>query len=176
MRQNKILIAGSILLIFYILLCSCQKFDNHKINIYDTKDATVFSVAGDTLPSFKYAKLKRKLQPAKQIINGKLQVNRDSLLSVYLEDNINCPNYCEGVFQYTILLFINEKGKIDEVIFEEDKYDSEILQSLITKALKKIQFEPATINSKSIPVNVTVNVLVDLYNYPSKIRQALLKE
>jgi hypothetical protein len=164
------------LFILFIILCSCCKFDNRKTRICDTKDTTVFYVAVDTLPSFKYAKLDRKLQPAKQIINGKLQISRDSLLSVYLEDNVYFPNYCEGIFQYTILLYINETGKVDKVTFNENRYNSEILQKLVTEALKKIQFKPAVKNNKNVSINITVNVLIDLYNYPSKIRQALLKE
>lgn len=176
MRQYRILTTGSILFILYVFLCSCSKFDNRKIRTCDTKDTTGFLVAVDTFPSFRYANLERKLQPAKQIINGKLQVSRDSLLSVYLEDNVHCQNYCEGIFQYTILLNINETGKIENVAFEENKYNSEILQNLITEALKNIQFEPALKNNKNVSIVITVNVLIDLYNYPSKIRQALLNE
>lgn len=162
--------------ILYLLFCSCSKFDNRKIKINNTKDTTVFLAVVDTFPSFRYANLERKLQPAKQIINGKLQVVRDSLLSVYLEDNVHCPNYCEGIFQYNILLNINETGKIENVAFEENKHNSEILQNLITEALKKIQFEPAVKNNKNVSIVITLNVLIDLYNYPSKIRQALLNE
>lgn len=173
MRQYKIIITSSILFILYLLLCSCSKFDNRKLK---TDDTNVVSDDIDTFPSFRYSNLERKIQPAKQIINGKLHVGRDSLLSIYLEDNVHCPNYCEGIFQYNILLDINETGKIDSVSFEEDKYNSEILHNLIIQALKKIQFEPAVKNNKNISIVITVNVLIDLYNYPSKIRLALLKE
>jgi hypothetical protein len=143
--------------------------------MHDTPKDTTFLLI-DTLPSFNYVGLHRTIEPAKQMVNGKLQFCRDSLLSVYLEDNIHCSNSCEGIFQYTIQLEIDETGKLNAVIFEADKYNSNTLQNLVKEALQKICFSPAIKDKKNVSVKISVNVLIDLYNYPSEIRKALIKE
>jgi len=174
-RGNKILIVGNILFFSVaciIFLCS-YKYDNCKIQMFDSsKDTVVFPIV-DTFPNFEYLGLHRTIQPAKQIINGELRLCRDSLLSVYLEDNVY-SNYCEGVFQYIIQLDISETGKINKVTFGEDNMCKlEILQNLITEALKQIHFKPAIKDNKNVSVKITVKVLIDLYNPTSDIKKSL---
>lgn len=130
----------------------------------------------DKLPIFKYEGIVRHIQPSKQLIGNSLNSFRDSLLSVYLEDNIKCPNYCEGIFQYTLQLFVNKQGFICEIMFIEDNNDSEILQNQIKQALKRIKLKPALKNKKKVDINIIVNVLVDLYNYPSNFRKKIFGE
>lgn len=144
MRQYKFLIVSSILFVSFAVFCNCCQFNNCKIK--DTQKDTKQKINGklqyscdtllvDTFPSFNYMGLHRIIKPTKQIINGRLQFVRDSLLSIYLEDNIHCPNYCEGIFHYIILLDIDETGKLSEVTFETDKYS--FLQNLIKEAMEK---------------------------------------
>jgi len=175
------LITSSIVL-FSLTICTTlpfyfTKFDKSKIERYENTliDTVDYSFV-DILPSFEYIGLSRTINPAKQIKNGKLLLLRDSLLSVYLEDNIKCPNFCEGIFQYYIKLKIDEKGNINEVSFTDNNYNSSILEDLITGALKKIHFKPAIKDKKNVSLIITVNVFIDLYNYPSKIRKSLFKD
>ena len=170
MKRSEVLITGSVLFVF-VIYCSCNKPNNNNIVREIPEDTIFFTV--DTFPSFDYIGLHRTIQPAQQMIDGKLYFCRDTLLSVYLEDNVHCTNYCEGIFQYFIQLDIDETGKINEAIFEENRYNSDILQSLITEALIKIHFKPAIKDNKSVPIKITTNVLIDLYNYPSKMRKNL---
>lgn len=137
MKLNKILIISGSIVLLLIVNCSCCKTYNSNTKLQGASSVTVSSDV-DSLPSFEYLGIHRELNPAKQMIQGKIVYLRDTLLSLYLEDNIHCENSCEGIFQYTILLDIDEFGGIKNIVFEDDKYNSEELIRLIRTELSKI--------------------------------------
>lgn len=175
MKLSKILIISGSIVLFLIANCSCCKTNNSNAKIQGASNVAVSSEI-DSLPSFEYLGIHRELIPAKQKIHGETVYSRDTLLSLYLEDNIHCENYCEGIFQYAISLYIDESGVLEEIVFKDDKYNSEELIRLIISELRKIKFYPAkNYSGEYIPLQISVNVLIDLYNNPSLLRKEVSK-
>lgn len=146
--------------------CLIKQNNRYKATFYQFIDV-------DSLPILTYKNITRSLQPYVQLVNDKPKYIKDSLLSVFIEENIHCSLPCEGRFLYTLELKISKLGLIDKVTFIEDENNSEILREQIEKVLSLIEYKPAIKNSKTVSFVARVKVFIDLYNYPSSMKKRL---
>lgn len=155
-----------LLLVENLSSCPIKLKNGFKNTYYDVLDV-------DSLPTLKYKTISRSIQPFNHSNNNNPKHTKDSLLSVFIEENICCPIPCEGRFIYTLELKISNKGIIEKVTFIEDDNNSEMLRDQIFKVLCLIKYTPAIKGTKTVGVCVRVKLFIDLYNYPSKINKQL---
>lgn len=136
----------------------------------------------DVLPVFKYNNLRRPIQPALTYIAGKPHLLRDSLVSVFLEDNLlNQIIESEGIIIYKLKLHIDNQGYIKKVEFmredyNKDDYGISQLPKYIVSDLRKIKLVPAKKKGKDVPISILIGVRIDLYNNPSDFRKKLFPD
>lgn len=166
----------AIILILACFVFSCKSDNKTKQSITTTKTTDtkikIYSseINVDKLPTFTYKKITRQIQP----YDNKLI--KDSLLSVFLEENIQRPIDTEGIFYYNISIFIDNAGVIKDVEFQKDEYQSEQLKKNIKIKLFKTKLIPAQKDGKSVPVRILVRICLDLYNGKSDINKHLFNE
>lgn len=166
----------SVILILTCFVFSCKSDNKTKQSITSKRTAStnINNYSGvlivDKLPTFTYKEITRQIQP----YDNKLI--KDSLLSVYLEDNIHRPIDAEGIFYYNIFIFIDKTGVIKDVDFQEDEYKSEELKKNIKLKLVNTKLIPAKKAGKNVPVRILVRICLDLYNSQSEINKHLFNK
>ena len=164
--------------IYVILILTCFVFscksDNKTKQSFTSKGTASSSINNyssvlivDKLPTFTYKEITRQIQPYDS------ELIKDSLLSVYLEDNIQRPIDAEGIFYYNIFIFIDKTGAIKEVEFQKDEYKSEELTKNIKLKLFTTKLIPAKKAGKNVPVRILVRICLDLYDSQSEINKHL---
>ena len=89
----------------------------------------------------------------------------DSLLSIYLEDNLSRDNCFEGVFHADVD-FILKDGVISDISVS-CTYMPDSMKTHIASAIKNLKIRSSTTEL----VQVKVHVKIDLYNYTSQIHK-----
>ena len=164
----------SLILILACFVFSCKSDNKTKQLITYTKGTSTKNYSSqinvDRLPIFVYKKITRQIQPYDN------RLIKDSLLSVFLEENIQRSINMEGVFYYNIYLFIDSVGIIKDVYFQEDNYKSEELKNNIKIKLLNTKLIPAKKTGKCVSIKIRVRICLDLYNSQSDMSKKLFNK
>jgi thioredoxin-related protein len=161
----------SLILILACFIFSCKSDNKTKQSITYTRVTRTKNYSSqinvDRLPILVYKKMTRQIQPYDN------RLIKDSLLSVFLEENIRRQISVEGIFYYNINISIDSDGIIKDIEFQEDEYKSDELKKNIKIEIFNTKLIPAQRAGKNVPVRILVRICLDLYNGQSDINKRL---
>ena len=149
--------------ILLILLLSISFSNCNAGTCSNNKDASIKK----DLPLFEYNGVIVKMHSCFNIC--------DSLLSVYVENEIQdlASKGYEGRFIIKIKLQIGKDGKVKKITIKNKTKEMNAIYAEVSNALKRATFIPYIINNSPQRANIVSLLIIDTYQFPSKISRAI---
>lgn len=149
--------------IFLIFLLSINFSNCNAGNCTNNKDASIKK----ELPLFEYNGVIKKMHSSFNIC--------DSLLSIYVENEVQdlASKGYEGRFIIKVKLQIGKDGKVKKVAINGKTKEMNAIYTEVSDALKKAAFMPCMINNSPKRTNIVSLLIIDTYQFPSKISKAI---